>query len=67
LIPAFNREYVARKIIDLHEKKGYKPETLFVAMGIMDHYVMIAGANNILNSQFAALATISVLISAKFE
>jgi hypothetical protein len=67
LIPAFNREYVARKIIDLHEKKGYKPETLFVAMGIMDRYVMMMGAHNIVNSQLPALATISVLLSAKFE
>ena len=63
----FKRDYVARKVIDLHEKKGYRHDTLFVAMGILDRYVMIVGAKNIMNSQLAALATISVLLAAKFE
>ena len=66
-IPAFNRDFVIRKILDLHEKKGYKPETLFIATGIMDRYVQYTGPQNILNSQLVSLATISVLMSAKLE
>jgi hypothetical protein len=66
-IPAFNRDFVVRKIIDLHSKKEYKPETLFIAVGIMDRYVQFSGAQNILNSQFVSLATICVLMSAKLE
>lgn len=60
------RSYGVQKIFDLHMKKDYKEETLFIALGIFDRYI------NILNGNFAkeettALATISVLMSAKLE
>lgn len=38
-VQTFNREYVIKKIIDLHMKKEYKPESLFIAQGIMDRFV----------------------------
>lgn len=49
-IAPFNREFVIKKIMDLHEKKSYKPESLFIATGIMDRFVQMSGAQNILNS-----------------
>jgi len=49
-ISSFNRDYVIKKIIDLHGKKEYKPESLFIAAGIMDRYVQLTGPQNILNS-----------------
>lgn len=66
-IAPFNREFVIKKIMDLHEKKAYKSESLFIATGIMDRFVQMSGAQNILNSQLVPLATISVLMSAKLE
>jgi hypothetical protein len=43
-IAPFNREFVVKKIMDLHEKKAYKPESLFIAIGIMDRFVQMTGA-----------------------
>jgi hypothetical protein len=36
---AHDRSYGIQKIFDLHMKKEYKPETLFVAASIFDRYV----------------------------
>ena len=32
-----------QKIFDLHEQKEYKPETLFTAVNIFDHYIAALG------------------------
>jgi len=34
------------KIFDLHEKKEYKPESLFIAVGIFDRYLKFIGPTN---------------------
>jgi hypothetical protein len=43
-ITAYDRSYGIQKIFDLHMKKDYKPETLFVAAGILDRYLYMIGA-----------------------
>jgi hypothetical protein len=48
-------------------KKEYKPETLFIAAGILDRYIYMVGVQNFPKSQMVALATICVLMSAKLE
>lgn len=67
IVGAYDRSYGIQKIFDLHNKKDYKVETLFVAAGILDRYIYMIGANNFPKSQMVCLATISVLLSAKLE
>lgn len=66
-ITAYDRSYGIQKIFDLHQKKEYKPETLFIAAGILDRYIYMVGAQNFPKSQMVSLATICVLMSAKLE
>lgn len=39
LISQFDRSYAVQKIFDLHVKKEYKIETLFIAVSIFDRYL----------------------------
>lgn len=48
-------------------KKDYKPETLFIAAGILDRYLYMVGAQNFPKAQMVSLATICLLMSAKME
>jgi hypothetical protein len=48
-------------------KKDYKPETLFIAAGILDRYLYMIGAHNFPKAQMVCLATVCVLMSAKIE
>ena len=41
-----DRSYGIQKIFDLHTKKEYKNETLFVATSIFDRYINSVGASN---------------------
>jgi hypothetical protein len=61
------RSYGIQKIFDLHMKKEYKEETLFIAAGIFDRFINMVGVNNFKRQNVVHLATISVLMSAKLE
>ena len=63
----YDRSYGIQKIFDLHIKKDYKPETLFVAASIFDRYIYMIGIQNFPKSEVVSLATISMLMSAKLE
>jgi hypothetical protein len=39
LINSQDRSYGIQKIFDLHMRKDYKSETLFIAAGIFDRYI----------------------------
>ena len=67
LMTDYDRSYGIQKIFDLHQKKDYKVETLFVAAGIFDRYIYNVGARNFPKSQVCALSTISMLLAAKLE
>ena len=67
VINAYDRSYGIQKIFDLHAKKDYKLESLFLAAGILDRYIYVVGPSNFQKSQMVCLATISVLLSAKIE
>ena len=56
-----------QKIIFLHEKKGYKIDTLFKACTIFDRYMSIAGHWNFPINRIMALACISLLLTVKCE
>ena len=43
LISQFDRSYAIQKIFDLHIKKDYKIETLFIACSILDRYLYSIG------------------------
>lgn len=62
-----DRLYAMQRICYLHEKKDYKPESLFVAASIFDFYVAAVGIENFPRKQVIVLVTISVLMSAKLE
>mmetsp|Transcript_4432 Transcript_4432/g.7544 ORF Transcript_4432/g.7544 Transcript_4432/m.7544 type:complete len:188 (+) Transcript_4432:335-898(+) len=66
-ITDYDRSYGIQKIFDLHAKKDYKPETLFIAANIFDRYIYMVGLENIPKSEVVSLATISMLLSAKLE
>ena len=66
-ITAYDRSYGIQKIFDRHQKKEYKPETLFIAAGILDRYINMVGVQHFPKSQMVSLATICVLMSAKLE
>jgi len=38
-LTAHDRSYGIQKIFDLHQKKDYKVETLFIATNIFDRYI----------------------------
>jgi len=61
------RSYGIQKIFDLHQKKDYKEETLFIAANIFDRYVNMVGVTNFNKMNIVQLSTISVLMSAKLE
>ena len=67
LMTPYDRSYGIQKSFELHQKKDYKVETLFIAAGIFDRYINMLGVQNFHRSQVVALATISVLMSAKLE
>lgn len=67
IISQFDRSYAVQKIFDLHIKKEYKIETLFIAVGIFDHYLDHVGHWNFPRDQVCLLATISMLMAAKLE
>lgn len=45
-LTAHDRSYGIQKIFDLHQKKDYKVETLFIATGIFDRYIFNVGVQN---------------------
>ena len=56
-----------QKMFDLHDKKGYKVETLFIASSIFDRYIFMIGVQNFEKSHVVNLATICILMAAKLE
>lgn len=66
-LTAHDRSYGIQKIFDLHQKKDYKVETLFIATGIFDRYINAVGVQNFQKQQVVNLATISILMAAKLE
>ena len=56
-----------QKIIYLHEKKGYKVETLFKACNIFDRYMSIVGHWNFPTDRIMALSCVSLLLAVKCE
>lgn len=46
VITTHDRSYGIQKIFDLHMKKEYKPESLFVAAAIFDRYINAVGVLN---------------------
>lgn len=64
---AHDRSYGIQKIFDLHQKKDYKVETLFIATNIFDRYIHAVGVHNFQKQQVVNLATISILLAAKLE
>ena len=67
MITSYDRSYGIQKIFDLHAKKEYKNETLFIAANIMDRYIYMVGPIVFPKSQMVKLAIICVIISAKLE
>lgn len=67
IISQFDRSYAVQKIFDLHLKKEYKIETLFIAVAIFDRYMAHVGHWNFPRDQVCLLATISMLIAAKID
>ena len=61
------RSFGIQKIFDLHQKKDYKEETLFIAASIFDRYINIIGVNSFSKGLVVHLSTIAVLMSAKLE
>jgi len=61
------RSFGIQKIFDLHQKKDYKEETLFIAASIFDRYINILGVSHFNKALVLHLATIAVLMSAKLE
>ena len=61
------RSFGIQKIFDLHQKKDYKEETLFIASSIFDRYINIVGVGHFNKNLTVHLATIAVLMSAKLE
>ena len=54
-----DRSYGIQKIFDLHQKKEYKPESLFVAAAIFDRYIDSVGVLNFPKHHVVCLATSS--------
>ena len=62
-----DRSFGIQKIFDLHIKKDYKVETIFIAAGIFDRYINTLGLENFPRAQVLHLSVICVLMSAKLE
>lgn len=56
-----------QKIFDLHFKKQYRIETLFIAASLFDRYLSAVGHWNFPREQICRLSTICLLIAAKLE
>lgn len=67
IISQYDRSYAVQKIFDLHIKKEYKIETLFIAVSIFDRYLQHVGHWNHPRDQVCSLATICMLMAAKLE
>lgn len=67
VISVEDRSFAVQKIIELHDKKSYKMETLFTAIGIFDHYLMIKGLDQFNPIYVLHLTLVSLLMSAKLE
>ena len=67
LITPHDRSYAVQKIFDLHIKKEYKVETLFIAVNVMDRYLATIGFWNFPRESMCKLATICMLMAAKLE
>lgn len=67
LISQYDRSYAIQKIFDLHLKKRYRNETLFVACSILDRYLSVIGWFNFPREKMCLLATVSMLMAAKLE
>ena len=67
IVAEYDRSYGIQKIFDLHGKKEYKNETLFIAAGILDRYLHMVGLLNFHKSNMVHLATICILLGAKLE
>lgn len=61
------RAYGMQILIDLHRKKEYKIETLFLAANIFDRYIHSLGVRNFAKQQIASLSCICMLMAAKLE
>ena len=62
-----DRSYGIQKIMDLHAKKDYRDETLFLAANILDKYMISIGVENFKKEKMIHLATVCTLIGAKIE
>jgi hypothetical protein len=62
-----DRSYAIQKIFELHLKKGYRKETLFVACSIFDRYLIAVGWQSYPREKICLLATTSILVAAKLE
>ena len=67
LISQYDRSYAIQKIFDLHMKKRYRNETLFVACSILDRYLAVIGWSTYPREKMCILATVCMLMAAKLE
>lgn len=67
IVKSIERSYGIQKLYDLHQKKKYRIETLFVAANVFDRYLALVGHWNVSFQKLVHLATISMLIGAKLE
>ena len=54
-------------IMDLHQAKGYKPETMFLACSIADRFLASYMRRDVKEPNLVHLATIALLLAAKLE
>lgn len=69
LVQAYQRGRASgiQKIMHLHQEKGYKIETLFMACSIFDRYLALLGHWNFPINKIVNLSTICILMAAKLE
>ena len=67
IVSQFDRSYGIQKIFDLHYRKEYRIETLFIATSIFDRYLATVGHWNFPREHICRLSTASLLIAAKLE
>jgi len=59
---------VVEQIVALHKLKGYKVETLYIAVSITDRYLSFLNQRRVTSPpNLTSLATISILMAAKLE
>ena len=61
------RSYGIQKIFYFHQKKKYKIETLFIAAGIFDRYLMKTNHQNFPVDSVCLLSATSLFLAAKLE